>query len=81
MTTFQRADQKEKKTAENKKRRRKSTVDDEELDEEALDWWSKYFVSMETLIMVCTHESHMTVICIQKSLIVNFKQNIVFIRK
>ncbi|KAL4236528.1 C2 domain [Mactra antiquata] len=46
------ADLKDKKTEENKRRRRRrSTIDDEDIDEEAMDWWSKYFVSMETLIM------------------------------
>ncbi|XP_053394701.1 otoferlin-like isoform X1 [Mercenaria mercenaria] len=46
------AQQKDKKTEENtRRRRRRSTIDDDELDEEAMDWWSKYFVSMETLIM------------------------------
>ncbi|KAL3867775.1 hypothetical protein ACJMK2_040625, partial [Sinanodonta woodiana] len=40
---------KDQKTAENR-RRRKSTIDDEELDLESMDWWSKYFVSMVTLI-------------------------------
>ena len=44
-------DKKEQKTAENKRKRR-STIDDEELDEESMDWWSKYFVSMDTLISV-----------------------------
>ena len=44
-------DKKEQKTADNKRKRR-STVDDEELDLESMDWWSKYFVSMDTLISV-----------------------------
>ncbi|XP_055886227.1 otoferlin-like isoform X5 [Biomphalaria glabrata] len=39
---------KEKKTTENKKT--KSKVEDDELDLETLDWWSKYFASVETLI-------------------------------
>ncbi|XP_052775587.1 otoferlin-like isoform X2 [Mya arenaria] len=43
--------QKELKTEENNRRRRRSTIDDEDPDEETMDWWSKYFVSMETLIM------------------------------
>ncbi|XP_060603709.1 otoferlin-like isoform X5 [Ruditapes philippinarum] len=44
--------QKDKKTEENtRRRRRRSTIEEEELDEDAMDWWSKYFVSMETLIM------------------------------
>ena len=45
-------DKKEQKTAENKKKKRRSTIDDEELDLESMDWWSKYFVSMDTLISV-----------------------------
>ncbi|CAL1540078.1 unnamed protein product [Lymnaea stagnalis] len=38
---------KEQKTAENKKKKK---VEDEEPDMEALDWWSKYFASVETMI-------------------------------
>ncbi|XP_076441089.1 otoferlin-like [Babylonia areolata] len=41
--------EKDKKTAENK-RRKKSSVDDDEPDMDALDWWSKYFASVETMI-------------------------------
>ncbi|KAL5015843.1 hypothetical protein ScPMuIL_005432 [Solemya velum] len=40
---------KDKKTAENK-RRKQSVVDEDELDLESMDWWSKYFASLETLI-------------------------------
>ncbi|XP_034076506.1 otoferlin-like isoform X2 [Gymnodraco acuticeps] len=32
-----------------KKRKKGDEVDEEELDESMLDWWSKYFVSIETL--------------------------------
>ena len=42
---------KEMKTAENK-RRKKGNVDDDEPDMDALDWWSKYFASVETMIRV-----------------------------
>lgn len=49
---IQGADTKEKKTAENKKKKKGSLVDDDDLDLESLDWWSKYFASVDTLIMV-----------------------------
>ncbi|KAK5917361.1 hypothetical protein CgunFtcFv8_012258 [Champsocephalus gunnari] len=35
--------------AKKKKRKKGDEVDEEELDESMLDWWSKYFVSIETL--------------------------------
>ena len=44
-------DKKDQKTADNKRKRR-STIDEEELDLESMDWWSKYFVSMDALICV-----------------------------
>ncbi|XP_046585626.1 otoferlin-like isoform X5 [Haliotis rubra] len=37
------------KTAENRKKKRQS-IDDDEPDMESLDWWSKYFASVETMI-------------------------------
>lgn len=42
------------KDGKGKKRKRKKgdEVDDEELDESMLDWWSKYFASIETLTEV-----------------------------
>ncbi|XP_021379810.1 otoferlin-like isoform X8 [Mizuhopecten yessoensis] len=45
------AEKKEKKTAENKKRKKSSADDEDDLDLESLDWWSKYFASVDTLIM------------------------------
>lgn len=47
--TIDAMDRKDQKTAENK-RRRKAGIDEEEPDLESLDWWSKYFVSVETMI-------------------------------
>ncbi|XP_059174098.1 otoferlin-like isoform X2 [Physella acuta] len=42
---------KDEKTAENKKKKaKKKTVEEDEPDMEALDWWSKYFASVETMI-------------------------------
>lgn len=32
-----------------KKRKKGEEVEEEELDESMLDWWSKYFASIETL--------------------------------
>lgn len=44
--------EKEQKTAENKRRKKKGNIDDDEPDMDALDWWSKYFASVETMIRV-----------------------------
>ena len=44
--------EKEQKTAENKRRKKKGNVDEDEPDMDALDWWSKYFASVETMIRV-----------------------------
>ncbi|XP_041358290.1 otoferlin-like [Gigantopelta aegis] len=43
---------KEQKTADNerKKQKKKAGMDDDEPDLDALDWWSKYFASVETMI-------------------------------
>lgn len=35
-----------------KKRKKGDEVEEEELDESMLDWWSKYFASIETLTEV-----------------------------
>lgn len=35
-----------------KKRKKGDEADEEELDESMLDWWSKYFASIETLTEV-----------------------------
>lgn len=35
-----------------KKRKKGDEIEDEELDESMLDWWSKYFASIETLTEV-----------------------------
>ena len=45
---------KAEKKAEKKKKRRDSAAsgEEDELDEQCLDWWSKYFASMETMIRV-----------------------------
>lgn len=44
---------KQLKTESNKRRKKKDGVDaDSEMDMDALDWWSKYFASLETLIEV-----------------------------
>lgn len=37
---------------EENKRRKKGNVDEDEPDMDALDWWSKYFASVETMIRV-----------------------------
>ena len=44
--------EKEQKTEENKRRKKKGNVDEDEPDMDALDWWSKYFASVETMIRV-----------------------------
>lgn len=42
-----------KKTEENARRKKKDSLDDEdEMDMDSMDWWSKYFASVETLIRV-----------------------------
>jgi len=38
-----------------KKRKKGEEVEEEELDESMLDWWSKYFASIETLKEVILH--------------------------
>lgn len=44
---------KQKKTEENSRRKKKDSIEDEEeMDLESMDWWSKYFASVETLIRV-----------------------------
>ena len=47
-------DKKELKTSENRKKKKKDALnsEDDEPDLESLDWWSKYFASMETMIRV-----------------------------
>ena len=35
-----------------KKKKKGNTEDDDEMDMESLDWWSKYFASVETMIRV-----------------------------
>ncbi|XP_074640585.1 otoferlin-like isoform X2 [Tubulanus polymorphus] len=41
---------KDQKTEENLKRKRKDGIDEDKEDQESLDWWSKYFASVETMI-------------------------------
>ncbi|KAK3090409.1 hypothetical protein FSP39_011632 [Pinctada imbricata] len=49
--TINTLDVKKQKTAENKRRKKEgNTEDDDELDLDSMDWWSKYFASVETLI-------------------------------
>jgi hypothetical protein len=45
--------EKDKKQAENQKKKKKGSLDEDEPDMDALDWWSKYFASVETMIRVC----------------------------
>ena len=47
-------DAKEQKTEENKKKKKKSDSEEDKEDQESLDWWSKYFASVETMIKVRT---------------------------
>lgn len=35
-----------------KKKKKGQAEDDDEMDMESLDWWSKYFASVETMIKV-----------------------------
>ncbi|XP_071147847.1 otoferlin-like isoform X5 [Mytilus edulis] len=44
------ADQKKQKTAENKRKKKSLPEDEDDLDVDNLDWWSKYFASVDTLI-------------------------------
>lgn len=46
------ADQKKQKTAENKRKKKSLPEDEDDLDVDNLDWWSKYFASVDTLIQV-----------------------------
>lgn len=39
-----------------RKRKKGDDFDEEELDESMLDWWSKYFASIETLTEVSRHK-------------------------
>ncbi|XP_064626480.1 otoferlin-like [Lineus longissimus] len=43
-------DAKEQKTEENKKKKKKADSEEDKEDQESLDWWSKYFASVETMI-------------------------------
>lgn len=47
------------KDGKGKKRKRKKgdEVEEEELDESMLDWWSKYFASIETLMEVSNRKT------------------------
>ena len=44
--------EKDKKTEENKKKKRKDGTEEDDLDLENLDWWSKYFASVELMMKV-----------------------------
>ena len=46
--------------AKKKKKKKGQAEDDDEMDMECLDWWSKYFASMETMIRVSTHSRVLT---------------------
>ena len=51
---FFQAEKKDKKTEANKKKKSKDEgAEDDKADQESLDWWSKYFASVETMIKVC----------------------------
>ncbi|XP_030626208.1 otoferlin isoform X1 [Chanos chanos] len=43
-------DDKEKEKKKKKKKKKGEEVDEEEMDESMLDWWSKYFASIETMM-------------------------------
>lgn len=46
-------DEKEKEKEKKKKKKKKGEdLEDEEPDESMLDWWSKYFASIETMMEV-----------------------------
>ena len=48
----QNEEDKEKERKKKKKKKKGGEVEEEELDESMLDWWSKYFASIETLMEV-----------------------------
>ncbi|XP_062323001.1 LOW QUALITY PROTEIN: otoferlin [Osmerus eperlanus] len=45
-------EEKEKERKKKKKKKKGGEVEEEELDESMLDWWSKYFASIETLMEI-----------------------------
>ena len=49
---LQNEEEKEKERKKKKKKKKGGEVEEEELDESMLDWWSKYFASIETLMEV-----------------------------
>jgi len=44
---------KDRKGAEAKKGKKKDSSSDEEPDPDAMDWWTKYHASMDTMFRVC----------------------------
>lgn len=47
-----------------KKRKKGDEIEEEELDESMLDWWSKYFASIETLTEVSNKKTvQLLVLC------------------
>lgn len=52
IATSLQAHQKHVKQEANIKKRRKDSVLDDDMDTDALDWWTKYFASLEALIEV-----------------------------
>lgn len=50
--SFFQAEKKKQKTAENKRKKKSTPEDEDDLDLDNLDWWSKYFASVDTLIQV-----------------------------
>ena len=54
---------KDRKGAEAKKGKKKDSSSDEEPDPDAMDWWTKYHASMDTMFRVCLDLSCLSVLC------------------
>ncbi|GCC36688.1 hypothetical protein chiPu_0015185 [Chiloscyllium punctatum] len=54
METVVKLEANEDEKSKKKKKKKGEEIEEEEPDESMLDWWSKYFASIETLMEVCT---------------------------
>lgn len=55
---IQQHDEGSSKDKKKKKKKKGGADEEEEPDESVLDWWSKYFASIETLKEVCSSSTH-----------------------
>lgn len=58
---IQQHEEESNKDKKKKKKKKGGAEEEEEPDESVLDWWSKYFASIETLKEVCSSPTHITI--------------------